>query len=224
MHLADPFTTRFTTQDAPPVAITDVRPRAASPGSYITILGTGFDPGQPDSVQFLVGSAPGYLRVPAASVTPTSVLVRVPGTAMTGALRVVILDQLSNPFTLTVLPALAQTAPSHVTDVDLGFAPTDVALGPAGDAAFAVGSGGLAVIDLQTHDVVDTGASARRRAWRSRPTAGAPSSHGPPRATWSRWTWPTGAAPSARCSGPPRCRRAPRRRAWPSPPRGARPS
>ena len=75
---------------------------------------------------------PGYVRVPAASVTPTSVLVRVPGTAMTGELCVVILGQLSNPFTLTVLPALAQTAPSRVTDVDLGFAPTDVALGPAG--------------------------------------------------------------------------------------------
>jgi YVTN family beta-propeller protein len=155
VHLADPFTTRFTTQDAPPVAITDVRPRAASPGSFITILGTGFDPGQPDSVQFDAG--PGHLRVPAASVTPTTVLVRVPGTATTGPLYVVIFDQVSNPFAFTVLPPLAQTAPSHVMDVDLSFAPADVALGPAGDTAYAVGSGGLAVIDLQTLDVLDYG-------------------------------------------------------------------
>ena len=155
VHLAETYTTRFTTQDAPPVAITDVRPRSASPGSYITILGTGFDPAQPDSVQFPYDNGPGYIRVPVASVTPTSVLVRVPVLALSGSIRVVILDQLSNLFTLTVLPALAQTAPSYVTDVDLNFAPTDVALGPAGDTAYAVGSGGLAVIDLQTLDVVD---------------------------------------------------------------------
>jgi YVTN family beta-propeller protein len=181
VHLANPYVTRFTTQDAPPVAITDIQPRSAAKGSFITILGTGFDPAGNDSVEFAVGFAPGYVRGPAASVTPISMLVRVPFFATSGAVRVRVNDLFSNPFNITVLPQLPQTAPSRLTDVALSFSPTDVVVAPAGDTAFAVGQGGLATLDLSTYQVLvsDIGAAQSlaltpdgRRAVVTRPASG----------------------------------------------------
>ncbi|HVP15116.1 MAG TPA: Ig-like domain-containing protein, partial [Terriglobales bacterium] len=158
VHLASQYTTKFTTEDAPPVAIADIQPRAASPGSFVTILGTGFDPSGTDSVVFDYGSSPlpqSYFMVPAVSITPTSMMVRVPGYASSGSAYVEVNGTMSNPFSVVILPALAQTAPSYVTDVTLSFAPTDVALASAGDTAYAVGSGGLAVVDLQSRHVTE---------------------------------------------------------------------
>lgn len=148
--LAGEFSTRFTTEDAPPVAIGDIQPRAASAGSFITILGSGFDPAGTDSVEFscFLPFNPGL--VAAGNVTPTSMLVRVPAWAMTGPVTVKVNDVVSNSFGFTVLPDLPLTAPSRSADVALSFPPTDVAVAPDGARAFAVGSGGLAEIDLST--------------------------------------------------------------------------
>ncbi|HMA46317.1 MAG TPA: Ig-like domain-containing protein, partial [Frankiaceae bacterium] len=151
--MAAPFSTAFTTQAAPPVAIADIQPRAAAPGSFITILGTGYDPMGTDSVQFAVGVVPVVVRWPAVSVTPTSMLVRVPPSAVSGPVQVFVNGDTSNVFDFTVLPAAVTSAPSFVTDVTLSFSPTDVALAPAGATAYAVGSGGLAVVDLQSGQV-----------------------------------------------------------------------
>jgi YVTN family beta-propeller protein len=163
VHLAEEFSTRFTTEDAPPVAITDIQPRSAAIGSFITILGTGFDPAGTDSVTFYSG-AHGYPLPPpvaGANVTPTSMLVRVPSWAVPGPVAVNVNGVSGNSFGLVVLPTLPLTAPAHVADVTLTFAPTDLVVSPDGTRAFAAGAGGLAEIDLSTLDVTyhDVGAT-----------------------------------------------------------------
>jgi len=150
VHVAEEFSTRFTTEAAPPVTITDIQPRSAAHGSFVTIIGTSFDPAGVDSVELPMPVIPGYVRGAPASVTPTSMLLRVPVFVSSGLVRVYVNGDWSNSFGLTVLPYQPITAPSPVSEVALSFPPTDVAVSPDGARAFAVGSGGLAEIDLST--------------------------------------------------------------------------
>jgi YVTN family beta-propeller protein len=168
VHVAEEFTTHFTTEPAPPVTITDIQPRSAARGSFVTIIGTSFDPAGTDSVELPMPSAPGYVRGAPASVTPTSMLVRVPFFVSSGPVRVYVNGDWSNSFGLTILPYQPISAPSPVSEVALSFPPTDVAVSPDGARAFAVGSGGLAEIDLSTLAVTYSGiGDARTLAVRS---------------------------------------------------------
>ena len=89
--------------------------------------------------------------MPATSATPSALVVRVPGNAATGPVRAIVHQNASNPFIqFQRLNSAPQVAPSRVADIPLAFAPTDVAVSPAGTTAYAVGAGGLATIDLAT--------------------------------------------------------------------------
>lgn len=149
--LDPPYSATFNTLASVALAISDIEPRAAAAGSYITVLGGGFDTAGGDSVEFSACSECVPSRVPALSVTPSALVVRVPSNAVTGPLRAIVHENTSNPFIQfrRLDPAL-QAAPSRVADIALNFAPTDVAVSPGGGVAYAVGAGGLAIIDLAT--------------------------------------------------------------------------
>src|SRR4029077_6645828 len=108
-------------------------------------LGGGFDPAVLDTVIFDGCSDCSSPHVVATNVTPTSMVVQVPSGAVTGNLRVQVHGVISNTVPFTVLPFGPQVSPSPVADIPLPFAPTDVALAPGGDHAYAVGAGGLAL-------------------------------------------------------------------------------
>jgi YVTN family beta-propeller protein len=147
--LASTYTTTFTTETQPTIAITDVQPRQCSPGSLVTVRGVGFVPLGYNRVLFTV-SGGAQDSVPSTQVTPTSMVVRVPANAATGAARVVGTNfEVSNAFNVNVLPVTARVAPAPSgAAVPLSFRPTDVAVSPEATSVYAVGDTGYATVSL----------------------------------------------------------------------------
>jgi YVTN family beta-propeller protein len=152
VNFSPPFLSSFSTETRPTVAIADLQPRSASEGSFVTIVGAGFDPTVTNTVGFTFCQTCTPVAVTASSVTPSSLVAKVPAGAATGGVTVGVGAETSNPFTLTVLPASPQVAPSLTDRINLpaGFSPTDVAIAPDGLTLYAVGDGGLATINLDS--------------------------------------------------------------------------
>ncbi len=150
-HLGADWTSAFATEARPSVAIADIQPRLATTGTLITVLGAGFDPtpGAVHKVLFTVSSGVPD-SIDASSVTPSALVVDVPGNAITGPVKVVAAGpSVSNLFTLTVLPPAPQVAPAASGgEIGLPFRPADVALSPEGATAFVTGETGLAIVNL----------------------------------------------------------------------------
>jgi YVTN family beta-propeller protein len=148
--LADTFRAVFGTQDQPPLSITDIQPRSAPVGGLITITGTGFNPESTLVVFPCSNCVIQGLGIQASQVTPTSLVIRVPGSAFTGQVYVFTERGSSNPFAFTVLPPAPQSAPvpSGAPVSVAPLTPTDVAVSPDGSTAYVVGVGGISTIDL----------------------------------------------------------------------------
>ena len=149
LALPDTFSAVFTTQDRPPLSITDIQPRSAPVGGLVTITGTGFDP-ESTFVTFSFCDLCDVVPVPGSNIAPTSLVVRVPGQAVSGPATLSTPTETSNAFTFTVLPPTPQVAPvpngSPVALTDIS--PTDAAVSPDGSTAYAAGDGGFASVDL----------------------------------------------------------------------------
>ncbi|MEQ1831711.1 MAG: Ig-like domain-containing protein [Candidatus Eisenbacteria bacterium] len=154
VHLTQRFLAPFHTETRPLVAITDVEPRAATPGTFITIRGAGFQPGAIMTVAFERTSG-GADSVDATQVTTSSAVVRIPGrpvSQLTGDVRMVLIDlpnnriEPSNAFRLDLRDSSVPANVSLLTSTPLPFAPSDVALSADGTSAIAVGSDGLATV------------------------------------------------------------------------------
>jgi YVTN family beta-propeller protein len=151
LALADTFRAVFTTEGQPPLSITDIQPRSVPTGGLVTITGTGFDY-ESTFVRFSFCSLCDIVAVPGSNITPTSLVVRVPGQAVTGPVTLIAGAETSNAFDFTVLPPQPQVAPvpsgSPVSLTDI--APTDAAVSPEGTTAYAAGDGGFATVDLSS--------------------------------------------------------------------------
>jgi YVTN family beta-propeller protein len=162
--LAAPFSSGFATVPKPAVTITSIVPPAAPPGALITVFGSGFDAGASIKiVQFQAAGVP--VTVIPSVLSSGSLIVRVPGGALTGPIQASFGAETSNGFNFTVLPPPPQASPSPVGGpISLSFTPTDLALSPDGLTVFVVGDGGLATIDLtqNTHTAVVRSASPAR--------------------------------------------------------------
>src|SRR5262249_37452682 len=145
VNFSPPFLSSFSTETRPTVAISDVQPRSASEGSFVTIVGAGFDQAVTNTVNFTFCGACTPVGITASSVTPTSLVAKVPTGAATGGVTLTVGAETSNPFTLTILPPSGQVAPSLTDRINLpaGFSPTDVAIAPDGLTLYAAGEGGL---------------------------------------------------------------------------------
>src|SRR5262245_16915800 len=152
VSFSPPFLSSFSTETRPTVAISDLQPRSASEGSFVTIVGAGFDPAVTNTVNFTFCPVCTPTAVTASGVTPTSLVAKVPVGADTGGVTVTVGAETSNPFTFTVLPPSSQVAPSLTDRINLpaGFSPTDVAIAPDGLTLYAVGEGGLATVNLDS--------------------------------------------------------------------------
>lgn len=151
LPLATEFTSTFTTESRPTVALTNLHPAAGPAGSIVTLIGVGFDPA-PGAVNQVVFTASGGSAdtVAASLVTPTSLVATVPAGAASGPVVAVVAGpQVSNPLAFSVAPRGPLIAPvAGVTPTSLGFPPTDVALAPDGRTAYVVGDGGFSTVDL----------------------------------------------------------------------------
>ncbi len=154
VSLAAPYLTTFSTEARPNVAITDVQPRSAPVGAFVTILGAGFDGSTSNDVSFTFCPTCTPVVVAGSSVTPSSMVVRIPDGADTGPIQVTVNAEASNAFNLTILPPSPQAAPSSNDRFQLpaGFSPTDVAIAPDGLTVYAVGSGGFATVSLDSQN------------------------------------------------------------------------
>lgn len=155
--LAAEFSSAFSTQAQPPVAITDIQPREAVPGTFVTISGQGFSLAPQVNVVAFRYATGGVDSVTAGFATPSSVVAQVPPGAPAGpcTLRVVAYDaglpSESNGFALTILPPVPVTAPiASGGAVALAWAPRDVALAPDASVAYVAGDGGFATINLDS--------------------------------------------------------------------------
>ncbi len=151
--LAALATSQFTTETQPPVAIADVQPRQAPVNALLTISGAGFDASVPGNNQVEFAGPGGPLQTAPASVTPTSMVVRVPAGAITGSVQVTVATAgdplISNPFQFAVVAPTPQSSPAlSGLPIALTFQPSDCALAPDGLTAYAVGGGGLATVNL----------------------------------------------------------------------------
>jgi YVTN family beta-propeller protein len=154
IHLPAPYTSAFTSQAPPPVALSGVQPRTIPAGGVITISGQGFSAG--DSVYVTIG--PGGqlpLTFPATSAANGVVIAQVPGIAALGADSVGIFvvgkhgSSTSNRLALQVVAPPPQTIPTPTgAPITLSFSPTDVALSNDGGMGYVVGNGGFVTINL----------------------------------------------------------------------------
>jgi YVTN family beta-propeller protein len=153
--LAAPFVARFTTLATPSLAIAGILPRQGPPETWVTILGSGFTnyPGSftgSYTLEAVVTTSGGAVATYVTSVTPTSVVVRVPSNAVSGpiVIRDYVSGDQSNPFHFTVVPEATGLPVATGPPIPLLFAPTDVVVSPEGHNLFAAGAGGFATINL----------------------------------------------------------------------------
>lgn len=154
------FSSTFVTETQPTVAITDVQPRTAVPGSYITVYGAGFPDGlasrQAPVLLFMRSNGAPADTVPGAQGTSNSFIAQVPeltisGTlfTLTGEVKVYKSGNVSNSFNLTFLEASSASAPAAVgSPIPLGFEPSDAAIAPDGLSAIVVGNSAMATVVL----------------------------------------------------------------------------
>jgi YVTN family beta-propeller protein len=154
IHLPSQFTSSFTSQSAPPVALSGVQPRTVPIGGVITITGQGFSPA--DSVLVSIGPS-GQLPLTflPTSVSTGTVVAQVPALVTLGADSVSITGftangpYVSNRLALQVVAPPPQTIPvPSGAPISLSFSPSDVALSNDGGMAYVVGSGGFVTINL----------------------------------------------------------------------------
>ncbi|MEO5989851.1 MAG: Ig-like domain-containing protein, partial [Candidatus Eisenbacteria bacterium] len=154
------FSSTFRTETQPTVAITDVQPRTAVPGSFITVYGAGFRDGTvyriPTKLIFMRSSGGIPDTVNSSQGTSTSFIAQVPplftsGTSfrLTGEVKVYQGGDVSNSFNINFLASSPASAPSALgSPIALGFEPSDAAIAPDGLSAIVVGASAMATVVL----------------------------------------------------------------------------
>ncbi|HXS81785.1 MAG TPA: Ig-like domain-containing protein [Methylomirabilota bacterium] len=174
VHLAAAFSDTFRTARRPSApGLLRVSPSPLVRGGIATVLGEGFDTSSPSSNKATFAGSGGPVGATALTVTPRWFTVRVPTTAISGNVFVTVDNTLNSlPLPVVVTTGMRVLSPSPTPlapTVGLpGFAPTDVVVTPDGHRAVAVGTVGVAVVDLltSTHPLtsVSTWGSARHLA------------------------------------------------------------
>ncbi|MCI0452393.1 MAG: beta-propeller fold lactonase family protein, partial [Candidatus Latescibacteria bacterium] len=139
--LASDFELAIVTENEPPISITSLAPNKGVVGTTIVVNGRGFDPAA--TVTFN-GQPAAVLRN-----SPSSLLVRVPDAATTGA--VVVTNpgpEVSNDPVFTVLSDAEVARGYESGSVPLAGTPHALALGPDGVYAYVAAEGGVETIEV----------------------------------------------------------------------------
>ena len=139
--LAAEYTSSFTTEAMPPLAIMSLSPNKGVVGNLIVINGVGFSPtANENSVLF------GSVNAPVVDAYPNRLLVNVPAAATTDLVTVSIGENVSNGLTFTVLSS-SEVARGFQTGVaELDAAPRSIAVLPNGGWAYVATSAGVSIV------------------------------------------------------------------------------
>ncbi len=145
--LASDFTSTFTTEPVPPLAITSLSPAKGVPQSTVVINGVGFDANLINNTVTFDDDTAQVL-----GVTRNSLVVRVPENASTGDVQVFTLAETSNAVPFTVLTAIDIAAGTQIGVVNLQSSPKAVVSQPSGDYAYVATRNGFEAVS--TDDTV----------------------------------------------------------------------
>ena len=139
--LAEEYTSSFTTEAMPPLAITSLAPNKGVIGNLIVINGAGFS-----EIEAENGVSFGGMAAPVVDAYPNRLLVTVPASATTGLVTVTVGGETSNGLTFTVLSATEVARGFQTGVAELYSTPRSLAVLPNGGYAYVATSDGVSIV------------------------------------------------------------------------------
>ncbi|MCI0478981.1 Ig-like domain-containing protein, partial [Candidatus Uhrbacteria bacterium] len=140
------YTSEFTTQEEPPLAIASLAPSNGVVGSIVVINGVGFAPNPQDNAVTFDG-----VPVAVLDALPNRLIVTVPATATTGDVIVTVGAETSNALTFTLLSAVEVARGFESGTAQFESLPRSIGVMPSGGYAYTATSNGVEAV------VVDEG-------------------------------------------------------------------
>jgi YVTN family beta-propeller protein len=144
--LAQEYTTSFTTELMPPVAISSLAPNKGVIGTVVVINGVGFDRIETNNTVMF-----GSLQAEVVNAYPNRLIVLVPQTATTSDVTVEVGENTSNAINFTILSATEIARGFQSGIAELNARPRSITVLPEGGYAYVATDAGVAVV------VVDPG-------------------------------------------------------------------